>query len=510
MFPIDFLRRAAERFPDRIAAGDGARQVTFAELMERADALAAWFQASAGKDRVTVGACAPNTLEHLVAIVAVHAAGGVLVPLNYRNSAAEIADLIAAAKPDLVFADVSTEEKVGSFGNVVIGGKIWPFYGADYHTIVEKWRGERPQWPAVAPEDASAIKFTGGSSSRPKGVVQSFRCISTLIANMMTTFRFDADDVHFCVAPIGHGAGTFMVPVLAAGGSNRLLKEPKAVGVLDGLEREGVTTLFAPPTLIYSVVEAAGDRRPEFPALRRVIYGAAPMPPERVAEARSFFRGKLASVYGQTEMPALMTVLRAEELADDRNLASAGRASPFVRLGIMDPQGKVLGPGDMGEIVARSDMMMTGYLEMPEKTADTIVDGWLHTGDIGYLDERGFLFIKDRLRDVIITGGFNVYPSDVEAALARHPAVYECVVFGVPDTRWGERVEAVVQIHPNRSASAEELIAHVKTLIGSLKAPKLVHVVRELPRSAAGKVLRREAREEVLRLRSEATVETHA
>jgi acyl-CoA synthetase (AMP-forming)/AMP-acid ligase II len=244
--------------------------------------------------------------------------------------------------------------------------------------------------------------------------------------------------------------------------------------------------------------------------LRRVVYSAAPMPPERVAEARSFFRGKLASVYGQTEMPALMTVLHAEELADDRNLASAGRASPFVRLGIMDPQGKVLGPGDMGEIVARSDMMMTGYLEMPEKTADTIVDGWLHTGDIGYLDERGFLFIKDRLRDVIITGGFNVYPSDVEAALARHPAVYECVVFGVPDTRWGERVEAVVQIHPNRSASAEELIAHVKTLIGSVKAPKLVHVVRELPRSAAGKVLRREAREEVLRLRSEATVETHA
>jgi acyl-CoA synthetase (AMP-forming)/AMP-acid ligase II len=161
---------------------------------------------------------------------------------------------------------------------------------------------------------------------------------------------------------------------------------------------------------------------------------------------------------------------------------------------IMDDKNRILPPGEMGEIVCRGDLVMNGYLDMPEETAKTIVDGWLHTGDAGTMDERGYVFIKDRIRDVIISGGFNVYPTDVEAALALHPAVHECIVFGVPDAKWGERVEAAIQLKPGRSFDEAEIVAFLKARVGAVKTPKKIHVAESLPRSAVGKVLRREAR----------------
>ena len=311
---------------------------------------------------------------------------------------------------------------------------------------------------------------------------------------MMIEFGFDAGDRHLCVAPISHGAGTFMIPILASGGLNRLVPDPTPVHVLDLLETGEGTTTFIPPTLIYAIMEAAHGRTPDFPELRHMIYGAAPMPPEKVREARAFFRGRLEAVYGQTEMPVVMSVLKAADMADDRYIASAGRVTAGCRVEIMDPEGEILPPGETGEIVGRGPLMMRGYYEMPEETAKTIVDGWLHTGDVGILDERGFLFIKDRLRDVIITGGFNVYPIEVEDALVRHPAVRECVVFSVPDDKWGERVEAALELHRGKSATPDEIIAFAKDIVGSVKAPKTVHISDDLPRSPIGKVLRKDAR----------------
>ena len=228
------------------------------------------------------------------------------------------------------------------------------------------------------------------------------------------------------------------------------------------------------------------------------------MPPEKVAEARAFFRGRFEAVYGQTEMPVVMSILTADEMADDANLASAGRITPHCEVAVMDPQGRLLGPGETGEIVGRGPLMMNGYYRMPEETAGTIVDGWLHTGDVGYLDPRGFLFIKDRLRDVIISGGFNIYPIEVEAALFRHPAVRECVVFGVPDDRWGEAVEAALELAPGAEADEEAIIAFAKELVGSVKAPKRIHISPDLPRSPVGKVVRAEARARAMN-RSEKT-----
>jgi len=190
----------------------------------------------------------------------------------------------------------------------------------------------------------------------------------------------------------------------------------------------------------------------------------------------------------------LITGMTAAEFEDERNLASVGRATALMEVRIVSPDGEVLPPGEMGEIVCRGDLLMTGYLDMPEETAKTVIDGWLHTGDAGLLDERGYLFIKDRLRDVIISGGFNVYPSDVEAVLAQHPAVRECIVFSMPDDKWGERVEAALSLAPGGAFDERDILGFLRERIGPVKTPKRLHVADDLPRSAVGKVLRREAR----------------
>ena len=317
--------------------------------------------------------------------------------------------------------------------------------------------------------------------------MQSYRCVNTSIATMLRTYGFGGGDVNICASPLTHAASHFILPILGEGGRQILLDRPKAADILDALEHRGATTVFLPPTMIYNLMAEPSAGRRRFPALKHLIYGAAPMPPERIREARALFNNTVETLYGQTEAPMLITAMTAPDFALERNLASVGPGTMLSEVAIMAPDGTQLPPGEMGEIVTRGDLVMNGYLDMPEETAKTIVDGWLHTGDVGCLDERGYLYIKDRLRDVIISGGFNVYPSDVEAALAQHRAVYECIVYGAPDPKWGERVEAAVQLHPGAAAAPEELIAFVKERVGSVKAPKIVHLVQDLPRSAAAR-----------------------
>jgi acyl-CoA synthetase (AMP-forming)/AMP-acid ligase II len=211
------------------------------------------------------------------------------------------------------------------------------------------------------------------------------------------------------------------------------------------------------------------------------------------------FGACLETCYGQAEAPQIISYMRAADFADEANLAAVGHPGLGTRIGIMDKDGALLGRGEVGEIVVRGDLVMSGYLDNPEATSATIVDGWLHTGDLGLVDEHGLLFIKGRLREMIISGGFNIYPSDVEGALGKHPAVHECAVFGVDDPKWGEAVHAAVELNPGHSVGEKELIGHVKALLDSVKAPKRIHIVAQLPRSPVGKVLRREAKAMVLR-----------
>lgn len=493
-FPFEFVRRQAARTPLADAATDGRETWDYERLLAEVDAMAAALQERTGKARPRVAVCGNNTLDHAVTVLAVHASGGILVPINARSSAIEVGAQIARVEPDIIFTEAKTAHLFATCDQPKIAGQGFEGATDRARDLRTAFAGRLPQWPQVTPQDVNGIKFTGGTSGTPKAVEQSFRCVTTLIRTMMACFGFDAGDRHLCVAPISHGAGTFMIPILATGGTNYLVETPTPEHVLALLESGSGTTTFIPPTLIYAIIDAAAGRQPEFAQLRHVIYGAAPMPPEKVVEARGFFRGKLEAVYGQTEMPVVMSVLTAAEMAEDANIASAGRITDLCDVAIMDADGRILAAGETGEIVGRGPLMMNGYYGMPEETEKTIIDGWLHTGDVGFIDGRGYLFIKDRLRDVIISGGFNVYPIEVEDALVQHPAVRECVAFGVPDEKWGERVEAAVELAQGTAAEESDIIAFTKNLIGSVKAPKRIHISPDLPRSPVGKVVRTEAR----------------
>ena len=495
MLPIDLVYASRDRAPDAIAVDAPEGEIGYATLCARVDALAAGLQALEARPGSRVGVCGYNTVEHLLAILAVMAAGKVWVPLNPREVKAELDAKIAATRPSIVVADADCLDKfTPGTARLVVGAGDGT--SGTLAAIEAAHAGQHPARPALSPEDPQAIKFTGGTTNRPKGVLQPYRSWLCGAECMVRALGLDATDRVLLSAPMTHGTSCYITPTLSVGGT-LVIAEARArpAGVLDALATSDVTTVFLPPTMIYMMMAEPGAADRSYPRLKRLIYGAAPMPPGKIREAQRMFGPVLATNYGQTEAPQVITYMAPEDFVDERNLGSVGKPTPLVRLAIMDSERRILGPGAEGEIVVGGDLVMSGYLDMPGQTAETVIDGWLHTGDGGLIDERGFVFLKDRIKDMIITGGFNVYPADVEAALVRHPAVHDCAVFGLPDDKWGEAVTAAVQLRPGATASEADIIAFAKTELGSVKAPKRVVFYDDLPRSPVGKVMRRSVRD---------------
>jgi acyl-CoA synthetase (AMP-forming)/AMP-acid ligase II len=494
MQPIDHLYRGARLDPAAIAIEFGEESLTYAELVERTDALAAAFQAIDPRPQSTVGVAAYNTPEHVIAMLAAFASGKVWVPLNPLNGRAELDAFIAATAPSIIVADSNCLDRFTPGSATVIMGRGSGDGDTSIAQLLRRHDGGELRRPDLGPEDLVGIKFTGGSTGRPKGVMQSLRCVNTVIATQLLCIGFDSGSRHLLASPITHGTGTYIVPTLSQGGRLVIIERARARDILDAFEHRGVTGVFLPPTVIYNLLAEDGVGERTYPALKHLIYAGAPMRPEQIRAARAVFGPVLETSFGQTEAPQIITFQKAAEFADDANLASVGRASPLTRVEIMAADGRILAAGEEGKIVVKGDIVMKGYLNQPEETAKTIIDGWLHTGDIGVIDVRGYLFIKGRSREVIISGGFNVYPADVEGALGRHGTVKECIVFGVEDDKWGERVEAAVELHDGASIAPEVLAAFVRDSLGPIKTPKAIHVLDHLPRSAVGKVLRRETK----------------
>jgi acyl-CoA synthetase (AMP-forming)/AMP-acid ligase II len=297
-----------------------------------------------------------------------------------------------------------------------------------------------------------------------------------------------------------HGSGVLTMAVTARGGTVVVIERPEPGAVLDAIEAHDVTELFLPPTVIYRLLEVPGVAERELPSLRYLMYAAAPMSTEKLRRALETFGPVMMECYGQVEAFAAISFFRPEEhyvdgeIAPDSRLGSCGRPYPLISVEIRDDRDRTLPPGESGEICVRGDLVMKGYYKAPERTAETIVDGWLHTGDVGHLDADGYLFITDRKKDMIISGGFNIYPSEIEQVIWSHPSVQDCAVIGVPDGDWGEAVKAVVELNPGEDAGEDELIRLCKERLGSIRAPKSVDFVDTLPRSANGKVLKAEVR----------------
>jgi acyl-CoA synthetase (AMP-forming)/AMP-acid ligase II len=363
--------------------------------------------------------------------------------------------------------------------------------------------------PATRPDvlvdmdDVVMLSATGGTTGMPKGVMNTHRSVQTFCAHFMISCPYEADEkpVNLAAAPMTHTAGLLSLPCTARGGTVVVVTRPDPAILLQAIARRRVTEFFLPPTVIYRLLDIPDlGTKVDFSSLKYLLYGAAPMSVEKLKQAIEVIGPVMMGGYGQTEAPASIAFLTpgehfvAGKIAPDERLSSVGRPNPLIRVEIMDDRNGILPPGETGEICVRGDLVMKGYYNAPEKTAETIVDGWLHTGDIGHVDSSGYLHITDRKKDMIISGGFNVYPSEVEQVLWSHPSVQDCAVIGVPDAEWGEAVKAVVELNAGLRVDADELIALCKEKLGSVKAPKTVEFVDSLPRSPVGKVLKKDLR----------------
>jgi acyl-CoA synthetase (AMP-forming)/AMP-acid ligase II len=429
-------------------------------------------------------------------------AGAVWCPVNPRNEAAENRDLLdffdctclifQAAFASLVTKILPDLPKLTTI--ICLDGPAAP--AVEFESWLDGLTAE--PWHVEPVENMVMLVGTGGTTGRPKGVMLTGHNIETMSALTLMSYPFGSRPRYLALAPLTHAAGVLCFPVMALGGEIVIMPKPDLGEFLALTERYQVTHTFLPPTLIYMLLDHPDLALSDLSSLRCMWYGAAPMSVSRLEEALARIGPVMAQLFGQSEAPMMISTMPPADhfLADGSvarsRLSSAGRPTPLTQVAIMDDAGKSLATGQRGEIVVRGPLVMAGYYKDPKASAEAARYGWHHTGDIGYLDQDNYLFIVDRAKDMIITGGFNVYSAEVEQVLLTHPAVQDCAVIGLPDEKWGERVTAVVQPREGRTVTEENVRDFVKARLGSVKTPKQIEIWADLPRSKVGKVLKTE------------------
>ena len=432
-------------------------------------------------------------------------AGATWVPLNPRSAAAEQIHLLNAFEVEILFFHSALAPLVDAIRPQLATTRLFVCIDLEHGDApaLPQWLGDVEAGDVEREVDAdacAAIAGTGGTTGLPKGVMLTHRNFETFAASYAITAPSEQPPVHLLAAPMTHAAGMLCFPMFLRGGTNVILQRPEPQSVLEAIQRHRVTDLFLPPTVIYMLLAQPNVRDFDFSSLRYFVYGAAPMSVDKLREALAVFGPVMLQAFGQTEAPMLCCALTPTEHfehgqpADDARLASCGRATAFTEVAIMGESGALLPDGERGEIVVRGDLVSKGYFRNAQATAEVRVHGWHRTGDIGWRDADGYLYIVDRKKDMIISGGFNIYSAEVEQAVLAHPAVLDCAVIGVPDDKWGEAVKAVVQLKPGAQVTSDELIAHCHARLGGVKTPKTVEIWAELPRSTVGKVLKRDIR----------------
>ncbi|WP_072801685.1 AMP-binding protein [Rhodococcoides yunnanense] len=486
-----------------LTMGDDTR--SYGEVYDRTMTIAGALQRTGIDTGDRVAVLSANDPMALMCVFGISRAGAVWCPINPRNEADENRQLFDLFGCRLLFFQSAFADLVARIRDQLPALQWLVCIDGDVPGAVsfEQWLADNSGEldPRRRPADGLAmIAGTGGTTGTPKGVRLTEENMMVSTATALMSYPFGDRPRYLALAPLTHSAGVLTFPILSLGGHVVVMPAPDIGKFLSLIEHHGITHAFLPPTVIYGVLDHPDLDSTDLTSLRCLWYGAAPMSPTRLEEALARIGPVLGQLFGQTEAPNMIAVLSpAEHFRDDgsiatERLASAGRPTPLTTVAIMDDRGTVLGRGERGEIVVRGPLVMPGYHENPDATAEVSTFGWHHTGDIGYLDDDNYLFVVDRAKDMIITGGFNVYSAEVEQALLTHPAVKESAVVGLPDDKWGERVTAAVQLRPNHVVSGEELIAFVKERLGSVKAPKQIQIWDDLPRSKVGKVLKTEVR----------------
>jgi fatty-acyl-CoA synthase len=491
----DLLVTALGRSPDKPAVYLGDQVLTAAEV---ADEISRYVQAleakglGRGSPAAVLALNRPEVLFNMGASMLVGCRTTPLHPLGSLDDHAYV--LEDAGVETLVFDPQFFGERAAELADRVPGLKnllaLGPGdVGEDYIALASTFSPR----PLVAPRadgtDIPGLAYTGGTTGKPKGVMGSYRSGAAMSQIMLTEWEWPHEPRFLMCTPLSHAGAAFFIPVLLLGGSLVVVPYFEPGLVLETIERERITATMVVPTMLYMLMDHPDFATRDLSSLETVYYGAAAMSPTRLAEAIDELGPIFFQYYGQAEAPMTVCVLRKDEhdVTRPERLATCGRPVPWVHVALLDDSGNEVSRGEPGEICVRGPLVMQGYWNKPEQTAEAFAGGWLHTGDIAREDDEGYYTIVDRKKDMIVSGGFNVFPREVEDVISSHPSVAAVAVIGVPDDRWGEAVKAVVVPRPGAEVVADELIELVKQAKGSVHAPKSVDVAESIPLSPLGK-----------------------
>jgi len=506
------IQRAVHEYPDNIALIYKDARRTFGDLNSRVNRLSNALLQLEIKKGDRVGMLLKNCCEFIEIDFALSKTGIVRVPLNARLTGSDhefmlndagaetlifgesFTDTVEAIKPNLKTAKKFVRVSEGLFKESVLDAY-------DYENLIEN-SSEAEPLGEMEEEDLHTLFYTSGTTGKPKGVMLTQKSWANVAINLILDYGpITKEDVLLNTQPLSHGAGFFVLPFFVKGATNVLVPEVSPAVVFDTIEREKVTVLKLVPTLLYTLSESPEKTEYNLSSLHSIIYGGSPIAVPRLIEAVQFFGEKLVQLYGQAEAPMYITKLSSRDHIIEgpkemvSQLASAGRSCINVEIRIVDDSGDEVKPGDVGEIIVRGNHIMTGYWNHPEETAQTLKNGWVHTGDLGYADSRGYIYLVDRKKDMIISGAFNIYPKEIEDVVVTHPKVKEVAVIGVPDKKWGEAIKAVVVPKEGYEITEQEIIDYCRDHMASFKKPKSVDMLTALPRNPYGKVQKAALRE---------------
>ncbi|TWT02439.1 class I adenylate-forming enzyme family protein [Planomicrobium sp. CPCC 101079] len=478
--------KSADAYPGKVAVKDERRSFTYQEFIERAKALAAYFNSLGYKKGDRIGVLMSNRLEHIELDIAVALAGMIKVPLNYRLHPKEHQYMIDDAGLSILIGDQLLIDAVEMDVPVL-------YIGQPYEMVIEQFKG-KSFFETVAEDDLFAIMYTSGTTGNPKGVMLSHRNMIAGALSLAQVCEVGYEDIVGHVAPLTHGSNFLSHVSWLYGLTQVVYSKFEPEEFLDHLAEDKISILFLVPTMVNLMIQHPGFDAAKLATVKSINMAGSPIAASKLQEAIEKAGTIFVETYGQVEAPMCITMMPRNEIL--HRLDSCGRIGMFVDVKIVDDENKEVAHGEVGEIIAKGSLVMKGYWNNEKATNETLQDGWLHTGDLGWRDEQGFVHIVDRKKDVIISGGVNIYPREVEEVLNLHKGVKETCVIGVPDDKWGENVIAFVVPNGKEEVTVEQLIELCKENLASFKKPKEIFLVEELPKSSYGKILKREMKQQ--------------
>ncbi len=495
----DIVRNAVKRFPTRTCVMEGSRSLTFAETEARASTLVGAIQAAGLRRGDRVALLAENELEYLEIQVAAMRAGVILVPLNYRLATPELEYILKDCTPRLLihgpgYENVAADLAVDQTWHLGDEG-----YGEPYDEVLSAVVGsDVVDVPLLRDGDAASILYTSGTTGRPKGAIISNGALHARINMFTLEVKIRAGDTFVQALPMFHIASNMSYAFAYMGATNVMVRGFDPPGVLGLMEDLDASHVMLVPTMINMISSEPTVADTDLSALRMILYGASPISPEVLRRAIGAFGCEFLQFYGMTETAGCSLLRPADHDPDTHpeRLSSAGTDSLSFETRVVDESDGIVQDYQVGEIICRGPAVMDGYWNAPEATVDALRNGWMHTGDLGYRSQDGYLFVSDRLKDMIVSGGENIYPREIEDVIYEAPGVLEAAVIGVPDRQWGEAVHALVVPHDEAVLDVAALDAHCRERLAGYKVPKSFRVVDTLAKNAIGKILKRVLREQ--------------